>query len=106
MSKIGIIGPRDRVLCFLAAGFSVYPVEKESFGEAEKTLKAAASECAVLFVTPDWAQLLEEQIAKYNNVPTPAIVPLPEKDGGYGTAILKRAVEKAVGADIIFRDGL
>jgi len=104
MSKIGIIGERDRVLCFLAAGFAVYTVEKADLSAAERTLKKAAAECAVLFITADLAEALKEPIAKYNSVPTPAIIPLPEKNGGYGTALLKHAVERAVGADIVFRD--
>lgn len=104
MSEIGIIGERDRVLCFMAAGFTVYEASPDEPEAAEKTLREAAAKSAILYITATLAAALCDSIAKYDNAPTPAIIPLPEAGGGLGTAAMKRAVERAVGADIVFRD--
>lgn len=100
MYKIGVLGDRDTVMPFLAAGFCVY--EADSATEAEKKLKLAVRDgCAIVFVQPAIAQEISEAIDKYASSPTPAVIPLPEAGGGYGMDILKRALERAVGADIL-----
>jgi V/A-type H+-transporting ATPase subunit F len=45
-----------------------------------------------------------EEIAKYEDMRIPAVVPIPGIDGSYGIGManLKKAVERAVGADILF----
>ena len=91
MSKIGVIGPRGEVMTFLAAGFAVY--EAEDTTEAAAALQKAAGECAILYLSP-----------AYDGMVTPAILPLPEADGGIGMRNLKKYVERAVGADILFKD--
>ena len=101
MYKIGVIGERDRVMCFMAAGFSVY--EADSAETAAEKLKAATNDgCAVIFITPDLAELIAGDIKKLSSQTLPAVIPLPEEGGGYGITQLKGAVERAVGADIIF----
>ncbi|MCQ2423511.1 MAG: V-type ATP synthase subunit F [Clostridia bacterium] len=104
MSEIGIIGERDRVLCFMAAGFTVYEASPDDTEKAEKTLREAAERSAILFITATLAEALHDSVARYDHAATPAIIPLPESGGGLGTAAMKRAVERAVGADIVFRD--
>ena len=100
MYKIGVLGAREAVLPFLSAGLCVY--EADSASVAASQLKAAVSDgCAIIFVTPDIAKAIPEAIDKYAFAPTPAVIPLPEEGGGYGMAILTRAVERAVGADIL-----
>ena len=54
MSKIGILGGRDSVLGFLSIGFVAMPVKDEH--EARRALhKLAAEDCAVIFVTEEYA---------------------------------------------------
>ena len=60
--------------------------------------------CAVIYIVPSIAQLIPEEIAKYSGETVPAVIPLPEAGGGYGITQLKSAVERAVGADIIFKE--
>lgn len=99
MYKIGVLGERESVMPFLAAGFSLY--EATSAEEAEKKLASAANDgCAIIFVQPTIAKQISQAIDKYAFMPTPAVIPLPEAGGGCGAEILKRAVERAVGADI------
>lgn len=105
MSKIGILGGRDSVLGFLSIGFVALPVKDEH--EARRALhKLAAQDCAVIFVTEEYAAPLAEDIAKYKDASTPAVVVIPGAGGsrGIGMAALKSASERAIGANILFKD--
>ena len=106
MYKIGIIGERDSVLGFMALGFSVH--EAADVGEAERLLHTLvkSGEYAVIFIVENYAVKLEEDIAKYKDLPLPAITVIPGVMGGngYGMANIKTAVERAVGADILFKN--
>ena len=96
--KVGVVG-RD-VLLYQAAGFTVYPAETTA--EAADMLRKAACECAVVFLTPAYAKELE--LEQYDTGLLPAVAALPEKGGGAGMAVLRRAPERAIGADILFRE--
>ena len=106
MYKIGIIGERDSVLGFMALGFSVHEAEN---AEAAGTLLGSlvkSGEYAVIFLVEHYAEALSEELAKYKDLPLPAITVIPGSAGsrGYGMAAIKSAVERAVGADILFKD--
>ena len=47
---------------------------------------------------------MQDDVAKYFDMRVPAIIPIPGIDGTYGIGIsnVKRSVERAVGADILF----
>lgn len=106
MYKIGIVGPRNSVLGFMALGFAVH--EAESPREAAEKLETLvkSEEYAVIFLVEEFARLLEQELASYKDLPLPAITVIPGSGGsdGYGMAAIKSAVERAVGADILFRD--
>ena len=106
MYKIGIIGDRDSVLGFMALGFAVHEVSKS--GEAAEKLHELVKSggYAVIFVTEDLAVDIEEDIARYKDAPLPAITVIPGANGstGYGMANIKSAVERAVGADRLFKN--
>ena len=95
MAKIAVIGDRDSVLGFRALGLEVHTVEDST--QARHLLRKAAEEgCAAL------AAPLQEEIDRYKEALTPAIVLIPGKGGslGLGETALHNAVERAVGADI------
>ena len=106
MYKIGIIGDRDSVLGFMALGFSVH--EAQGSGDAAEKLHrlVKSGEYGVIFITEDLAMAIEEDIARYKDMPLPAITVVPGGNGstGYGMANIKSAVERAVGADILFKN--
>lgn len=106
MYKVGIIGDRDSVLGFMALGFSVHEVDSASDVGAKLRGLVKSEEYAVIFVTEDIALRAGEEIAKYKDLPLPAITVIPSSKGsmGYGMASIKNAVERAVGADILFKD--
>ena len=106
MHKIGIIGDRDSVLGFMALGFAVHEVSDEIEAAQKITDLVKGGEYAVIFITEDLAIKTEEERAKYKDMPLPAITVIPSSRGttGYGMANIKSAVERAVGADILFKD--
>ena len=106
MYKICIIGDRDSVIGFMALGFSVYEAsDAAAAGEILKSL-AKDKENAVIFIVENYAMELRELIDKYKDEPLPSIVPVPGKDGaaGYGMENIRRAAERAIGADILFKE--
>ncbi|OLR56533.1 V-type ATP synthase subunit F [Hornefia porci] len=103
MYKIGVIGDRDSVLGFKAVGLDVFPAEKAE--EAKAVLrKWAEGEYAIIYITEGLAVQLEKEIDKYKDSRLPAIIPIPNKDGPSGTGLnnVRKSVERAVGADILF----
>lgn len=102
MKKIGVIGDKSSVLCFMAAGFRVF-VTEDPLEAASFIKKAASEDIAVLYVTEP---LLEKLTDLYETVkvdPTLALIPIPAKSGstGFALAAVKKSVERAVGADIL-----
>lgn len=100
--KIAVLGDKDSVLGFKALGLDVFPTE--NVDEARSKLHALArGGYAVVYLTEQYAALMEADVARYKDDLTPAIILIPGKDGslGIGMANVKSAVERAVGADIL-----
>ncbi len=105
MYKIGVIGDKDSVLGFKAIGFSVFEVSDPM--EAEKTLHSLAKQkYAVIYVTEQVAKDIIPAIDTYKDCLFPAIIPIPGTQGtlGIGMQGIKKSVERAVGADILFKE--
>ncbi|NSW90528.1 MAG: V-type ATP synthase subunit F [Firmicutes bacterium] len=105
MYKIGVIGDKDSILGFKAMGFSVF--QAASSEEAEKILHALAREdYAVIYITEQIAAKILPVIDVYKNRKIPAIIPIPGNQGSLGIGIqgIKKSVEKAVGANILFTE--
>lgn len=105
MYKIGVIGDRDSVLGFLAVGFSVR-IASDGDEAARSLRELAGDEYAAVFITEELAEMITEEIARYKDKTLPAIVMIPSKNGskGLGMTNIKKSVERAVGADILFKD--
>jgi V/A-type H+-transporting ATPase subunit F len=96
------MGDSDSVLGFKALGLDVYPVE--STEEARKTLHRLAKEnVAIIYMTEQLAALLPDELERYKDALTPAIILIPGKDGslGIGQDNVTKSVIRAVGADIL-----
>lgn len=106
MPKICMIGDRDSVLGFMALGYDVHEAYGAEEAAAVMHRLARNPENAVIFITEQYAALIEEDIARYKDNPLPAIVSVPGAAGtsGYGMRAIKTAVERAVGADILFKE--
>ena len=106
MYKIGIIGDSDTVLGFMALGFAVE--EASGAEEAAKKLHSMvkSGQYAVIFITENYAVQIEEDMNRYKDMPLPAVISIPGQGGstGYGMNNIRSAVERAVGADILFKE--
>lgn len=103
MYKIGVIGDRESILGFKAVGLDVFPCDEVE--TAKRTLKKIAKEdYAIIYVIEKFYQYMEKEVAEYTDSRLPAIIPIPGKDGnmGIGMDSLRKSVERAVGADILF----
>jgi V/A-type H+-transporting ATPase subunit F len=101
MHKIGVIGDKDSILGFKAAGFDVF--EAPGAAEAEKALHGAAvNGYAVIYITEQAAAAIPGAIERYSESVFPAIIPIPGNAGpaGLGAANVRKAVERAIGMDI------
>ncbi len=100
--RIAVLGDRESVLGFKALGLDVHPVE--TVEEAKSTLHRLAKEnCAVVYLTEQLARYMGDELARYKDELTPAVILIPGKEGslGIGMANVKKSVERAVGADIL-----
>ena len=103
--KIGVIGDKESVKGFRAVGFTVFEA-----GNPEKAgdilSKAAKEDYAVIYITENLAEKMQNIISEYKNAPLPAIITIPGKNGsdGFGLNQIKKTVERAVGADILFKE--
>ena len=100
--QIAAIGDWESVMGFRALGLDTYPVT--SVEEAkEKVRELAKTNCAVIYLTDQLAKDMEDVIAHYKDELRPAIILIPGREGslGIGKANIQRAIERAVGADIL-----
>ncbi len=93
MYKIGVIGKRDEILCYMAAGFMIYPASNPE--EAKEMISTAEKDnCRIIYITDSLAS--EVQNSK--------VIPLPDGNSNYGSLRMSRAVARAVGSDIIYKE--
>jgi V/A-type H+-transporting ATPase subunit F len=100
--KIGVVGDKDSVLAFKALGIDVFPVVEHD--EAKNTVdRLARDNYAVIFVTEQVAQGIEETIERYNKEVLPAVILIPSNQGtlNIGMQRISDNVEKAVGVNIL-----
>ena len=105
MYKIGVIGDKQSVQGFKAVGLDVFDCNTKE--EARSTLhKIADDNYAIIYVTENFYDQIRDSIYEYNEERLPAIIPIPGMQGtmGIGLYNIKKAVEKAVGADILFNN--
>ncbi len=105
-NKISVIGDRDSVMLFQTIGLDVRYAD--STREIETAIHDLARQGApVIYITENAALLAKEAIELYSKDTFPAIIPIPGKGGtvGFGMDGIRKNVEKAIGADILFGEG-
>lgn len=104
MYRIAAMGDRDSIYGFASIGLDIFPAPVEDPQAAAATLrKLAESDYAVIYMTEGLAAVLEADIDKYRDTRTPAIILIPGVSGNTGAGMrnVGKAVEKAVGSDIL-----
>lgn len=105
MNRIGIIGDADSVIGFKAFGLDAFACRTGD--EASEVLHRIVKEdYGIIFITEGLYFEIEDDVDKYEDMMIPAIVSIPGREGSQGTGFskIKKAVEKAVGVDILFND--
>ena len=106
MLKIAVIGGRETVMGFKALGLETRPAANAD--EARRilhTLARSEEDYAIIYVEETFAADgdMAREIARYKDLPKPAVILIPGRDGplGLGQQALQEAVERAVGSDIL-----
>ena len=102
-NRIAILGDYDSISAFKVLGLD--PTAVKDGEEAKDALQSLiAKEYSVIFITENFAEDLSDILDEYRTKPIPAIIPIPSVSGstGFGVRYVKKAVEQAVGSDIIF----
>ena len=106
MYKIAAMGDKDSVLGFKALGLEVCPVESPEAGR-EALHRMAKENYAIIYMTEQLAAQLPQEIARYKDALTPAIILIPGQEGSSGRISCNRNAGRddpgapCAGADII-----
>lgn len=102
--KTAIVGNGDGIMVFKAAGVATFPVEDEK--KAKDTVRKIAKDYQIIFITEDLAKNLRDFLKRFDEEAYPVIVSIPNSVGseGYGMNVLKTAMERALGVDILFNN--
>ncbi len=100
--RIAAIGDWESVMGFRALGLDTYPVASAEEAR-EKVRQLAKTDCAVIYLTETLARDMGDVISRYKDELRPAIILIPGREGslGIGRDSIQRAIERAVGADIL-----
>lgn len=101
---VAVIADRETGLAFKSIGMQ--PLQAETGEEACEILKEASGKFKIIFVTENLAQHMADLISEYATQTLPIIIEIPSFEGtvGLGKKKMKRITERAVGADILFRE--
>lgn len=102
--KMAVIGKAEDITGFKAAGVEVFPAAGSD--EARKILfNISKKGYAVILLTEDLAAEMTETLSKYKTQAYPAIIPIPTAKGANGTGMkgIMADADKAIGADLLFR---
>ena len=102
--KVAVLGDRESVMGFRALGLDVFPAEPETAAAVfDAAMRGEGQPYAIIYITEELIAPLKERINAAKESMTPAIIPIPSKNGtlGLGMDALTSAVERAVGANIL-----
>lgn len=101
IGKMAIVGNGDGIMVFKAAGVATFPAENEK--KAREVLRKVARDYQIIFLTEDLARNMTEFLKRFDEEPYPVVLSIPSgESNGYGMEILKNAMERALGVDILF----
>ena len=89
---------------FKALGLETCPVANTAeASQALRRLTRESGDYAIIYIEENLALQLQNEIDKFKDSPTPAIILIPGREGsmGLGQSALKAAVERAVGTNIL-----
>ncbi|MGD2246848.1 MAG: V-type ATP synthase subunit F [Candidatus Methanofastidiosia archaeon] len=101
---MAIIADRETGLAFGSMGLKA--LHAETVEETRNVLREASKKYKIIFVTENLAQGVTDVITEYATQTLPIIIEVPSFEGtvGLGKQKMKRITERAVGADILFKE--
>ena len=102
MYKIAVLGDRESVAGFACIGIEAFEAA-DRVQAADKLKKLAQNDYAIIFITEALASELKNEIEKYNESVSPAIILIPGVSGntGEGMNAVSKRIEKAVGSQLL-----
>jgi V/A-type H+-transporting ATPase subunit F len=102
VGKMAIVGDGESITVFKAAGVATFPAEDGK--KAREIIRRIANEYSIIFLTEELARTLADFLKRFDEQPYPVILSIPSKSGstGYGDEMLREAMERALGVDILF----
>ena len=100
--KCAIVGNSDSIMLFKATGVDAYPAQDEK--TAKDVLRKVAKDHKIIFITEEIALTLGDFLKRFDEEPYPVVLVIPSGKGEstYGYDMLKDAMERALGVDILF----
>ncbi len=102
MLKIAVMGDRESVSGFACLGLNTFFINDKA--TAERKLRELSREnYAIIYITEALASLIREEIDKFKDYVTPAIILIPGVSGntGEGMSSVLSSVERAVGSQLL-----
>ena len=98
---MAIVGDGDSIMVFKAAGVATFPAADER--KAREVLRKVAGEYQIIFITEELARPLSDFLKRFDEAPYPIVLPIPTGNGdsNYGEELLRSAMERALGVDIL-----
>ena len=103
--KAAAVGEHSSIILFHTAGVDAVSVENaEEAGAAINRL--ARDGYNIIFLSENYARLLEEDLKRYRSQAYPLILSVPERTGstGYGMEKISSNMEKAIGTNIFDKE--
>lgn len=97
------MGDYDSIYGFSALGLDIFPLS-DAVAAAHELRRLANGEYAIIYITESLAEKISDEIEKFREHVSPAIILIPGVLGNTGAGIqgVKDAVEQAIGSDIVF----
>ncbi len=102
MSKIAVIGDRESVIGFASIGLEVF-ASTDKNSAIKKLRELSKNNYSVIYVTEAVAAEIMDEIDKYKDSVTPAVILIPGVSGntGNGMSSITESVIRAVGSNIL-----
>ncbi|MCD8201326.1 MAG: V-type ATP synthase subunit F [Clostridia bacterium] len=102
--KTAIVGDGESITVFKAAGVAAFAAEDSK--KAREIVRKIAKDYAVIFITENLYKELGDFLKRFDEAPYPVVLCIPSKDGatGYGDEVIKDAMIRALGVDILFHN--
>ncbi len=102
MHKIAVLGDRESICGFTCLGVETAVVTDEKTAKTELS-RLVDEGCGIIYITEQYAEILENEISLLKNEMTPAVILIPGVKGntGKGMEDIGKTVERAVGSLIL-----